>query len=304
MRSGAFGQHRRCRSVQDEEVIDHGDFAAALVPSPADAELRGVIVVTGAAAGIGRATALAAASFGAGLALCDRDADGLATLVDELNTSGLVMGPEDCHAEVLDVRDADAVAAFADAVRGRFGGVVGLVNNAGGTYRAAFADSSAKGDRSLVDENFTSVIGVTRAFLPLMGAGSAIVNVTSSEAFQAAPGFAVYAAMKAGVENLTRTLALELGDRGIRVNSVSPDGIATRADLSLGEGVQADSAFLPPPLPPLGRLGEPEECAAVIVWLLGDLARFVTGTSVHVDGGLHAAGGWHRRMPAGPPPPR
>ncbi len=266
------------------------------IPTVSDAGLAGrTVVITGAARGIGRATALTAAAFGARLAVCDRDADGLATLVDRLHQEGWVADPTDVHARVLDVRDADAVADFAAGVADRQELVHGLVNNAGGTYRASFVDSSAKGDRSLVDENFLSVVSVTRTFLPLMPDGSSIVNVTSSEAFQAAPGFAVYAAMKAGVENLTKSLALELGDRSIRVNCVSPDGIPTHGDEALADAVRSESEFVPPPLPPLGRFAPPEECASVIVFLLGDLARFVTGAGIHVDGGLHAAGGWHRR---------
>ncbi len=266
------------------------------LPTPDDARLDGrVVVVTGAANGIGRATALTAAAFGARVAVCDRDADGLATLVDRLTCDDLVASPADAHASVLDVRDDEAVQRFTAEVGERFGVVHGVVNNAGGTYRAPFTESSAKGDRSLIDENFTSVVAVTRAFLGLMVDGGSVVNVTSSEAFQAAPGFAVYAAMKAGVENLTKTLALELGERAIRVNSVSPDGIPTHGDEALAESVRATSPFLPPPLPPIGRFASPEECASVIVFLLGDLARFVTGTALHVDGGLHAAGGWHRR---------
>jgi NAD(P)-dependent dehydrogenase (short-subunit alcohol dehydrogenase family) len=268
----------------------------APLPTPDHARLDDrVVVVTGAARGIGRATALTAAGFGAKVAVCDRDADGLATLVDRLTGDGLVAAAEDVHAAVLDVREIDAVAEFAGEVGHRYGIVHGVVNNAGGTYRSSFVDSSPKGDRSLVDENFTSVVAVTRAFLPLMTDGGSIVNVTSSEAFQAAPGFAVYAAMKAGVENLTKTLALELGDRGIRVNSVSPDGIHTAADQELIQSVRERSPFLPPALPPIGRFAPPEECASVIAFLLGDLARFVTGSAVHVDGGLHAAGGWHKR---------
>ncbi len=250
-----------------------------------------VVVVTGAANGIGRATALLCARFGARVAACDRDADGLETLSTEIGVLGGT-----CVTDALDVRDADAVRGFVATVAERLGHVHGLVNNAGGTFRAAFLDSSSKGDHALVTENFTSVVEVTRAVVAVMApTGGAVVNVTSSEAFQAAPGFAVYAAMKAGVESLTKTLALELGERGVRVNSVSPDGIPTSGDASLAESVRATSDFLPPPVPPLGRFAPPGECASVIVFLLGDLARFVTGTAVHVDGGLHAAGGWHRR---------
>ena len=250
-----------------------------------------VVVVTGAANGIGRATALLAAGFGADLAVCDRDAEGLAGVADEVRALG-----RQVHDDVLDVRDDDAVARFAEGVGDRFDRVHGVVNNAGGTFHAPFMESSAKGDQALIAENFTSVVGVTRAFVPLMaGRSASVVNVTSSEAFQAAPGFSVYAAMKAGVESLTRTLALELAADGVRVNSVSPDGIPTSGDAALAAEVQATSEFLPPPVPPIGHHAPPEDCASVIVFLLGDLARFVTGTAVHVAGGLHAAGGWHRR---------
>jgi 3-oxoacyl-[acyl-carrier protein] reductase len=247
-------------------------------------------VVTGAARGIGRATAVAFARFGMDVAVCDRDESGLGTLRAELEAIGAGV-----VAETLDVRDLDAVDGFAALVAERFGGVDAVVNNAGGTFRADFLAGRPKGDRALVDENFLSVVNVTRAFVPLMaGRSGAVVNVTSTEAFQAAPGFAVYAAMKAGQESLTKTLALELGQLGIRVNSVSPDGIHTTGDDALGAEVLNDPTFVVPPVPPLGFYAGPEQCASVIVFLVGDMARFVTGCAVHVDGGLHAAGGWHR----------
>jgi NAD(P)-dependent dehydrogenase (short-subunit alcohol dehydrogenase family) len=259
--------------------------------SPDRVRLDGRVgVVSGAANGIGRATALALARFGMDIAVCDRDAEGLATLTAEAEGVGVRV-----VAETFDVRDLPAVEAFAARVGDRFGGVDALVNNAGGTFRAEFLAGGPKGDRALMDENFTSVLYLTRAFVPLMqGRAGSIVNVTSSEAFQAAPGFAVYAAMKSGQESLTKTLALELGQQGIRVNSVSPDGIPTPGDQPNADATLAAQVFVAPPVPPIGFFAGAEDCAAVIVFLVGDMARFVTGCAVHVDGGIHAAGGWHR----------
>jgi 3-oxoacyl-[acyl-carrier protein] reductase len=235
-----------------------------------------VAVVTGAAAGIGRATVVSLASYGARVAGCDRDGDGLASLSEATLTS------------VLDVRDVDAVGAFAEQVGTELGGVDIIVNNAGGTFISAFADLSPKGDEALVRENLLSVAWVTRALIPLLRDRGSIVNVTSIEAYRAAPTYSIYAAAKAGVENLTRTLALELGDRGIRVNTVAPDMIATPGVGDLEGSIR----------PPIGRIGKPEEVASVVAFLASDLASYVTGSTVHVDGGNLAAAGW-RRAPDG-----
>ncbi len=236
-----------------------------------------VTVVTGAAVGIGRATALALARFGADVAICDRDADNLATAAKEIEQSG-----RRAHSEVLDVRDTDAVRAFVD---GLGNGVDVLVNNAGGGFRADFVDVNDKGQDALVRENFLSVTNFVRAAVPHMardGRQGSIVNVTSIEAHRAAPGFAVYSAMKAAVANLTKSLALELGSRNIRVNAVAPDVIPTPG---IGDV---------PVHTPLPRAGHVDDVAAAIVYLAGDLSSFVTGTTLHVDGGNLAAAGWHR----------
>lgn len=247
---------------------------------PADALLTGrVALVTGAAVGIGEATAVALAAFGADLAVCDRDEANLASTATAVEAAG-----RQCEVGILDVREPEAVSAFVAAVAARFGRIDVLVNNAGGGFHAPFLDVNAKGEDTLVRENFTSVTGLVRAVVPHMPPGGSIVNITSIEAHRAAPGYAVYSAMKAAVTSLTLSLALELGDREIRVNCVAPDVIPT-------PGV-GDLGVVRTPLP---RAGRAEDVAAAVVYLAGGLAAFVTGTTIHVDGGNHAAGGWHRR---------
>jgi NAD(P)-dependent dehydrogenase (short-subunit alcohol dehydrogenase family) len=238
-----------------------------------------VAIVTGAAAGIGRATSLALARFGCDLAMCDRDGDGLARVAEEIREFGrrAVTG-------VFDVRDGAAVTAFVDVVHDELRAVHVLVNNAGGGFHAPFLGVSENGERALVEENLTSVTSFIRATVPLMTHGGSIVNVTSIEAHRAAPGYAIYAAAKSAVANLSASLALELGVRLIRVNCVAPDVIPTPGVGDLpGE-----------PRTPLPVRADADDVAAAVVFLASDLSRFVTGTTIHVDGGNLAAGGWRR----------
>jgi NAD(P)-dependent dehydrogenase (short-subunit alcohol dehydrogenase family) len=244
----------------------------------ADALLDGrVAVVTGAARGIGEAIARAFAAYGADLALCDRDEGGLAACARAVEACG-----RRALAVAFDVRDEAACADFVARVRGAFPRIDVLVNNAGGGFQSAFLDVNAKGRDALMRENFTQVAELVRLVVPAMGEGGSIVNVTSIEAHRAGPGYAIYSAMKAAVANLTKSLALELGARGIRVNCIAPDVIPT-------PGLPAE---LPPT--PLARRGHADDVAGAAVYLASSLSRFVTGTTLHVDGGNHAAGGWHR----------
>ncbi len=237
-----------------------------------------VAVVTGAAVGIGEAVAGALARFGAHVGVCDRDVPNLDATADTIEAAGRrVVAAE------LDVREEAASATFVERVADELGPIDILVNNAGGGFFADFLGVNAKGQDALIRENFGSVTNLVRPTVARMPArGGSIVNLTSIEAHRAAPGFAVYSAMKAAVANLTMSLALELGPRRIRVNCVAPDVIPT-------PGVGPIEVHTPLPI-----AGEADDIAAAVVFLAGDLARFVTGTTIHVDGGNLAAGGWHR----------
>lgn len=247
---------------------------------PEHATLAGrVAVVTGAAVGLGAAIAGAFARFGAQLALCDRDAENLEATAQLARDAGV-----EVLTGQLDVRDAAAVSDFFASVGERFGHAEVLVNNAGGGFQSSFLDLSERGQEALERENFGSVAHCIRAFVPLVPeAGGSIVNLSSVEAQRAAPGFAVYAAMKAGVESLTRSLALEFADLNIRVNCVAPDMIPTPGIGALPEGRT-----------PLRGPGRPEDVAGAVVFLASGLSAFVTGSTLHVDGGTRAAGGWRR----------
>ena len=247
-----------------------------------------VAVVTGAARGLGRATATALARFGADVAICDREQADLESCRARIEASG-----RRCYSELLDVREEDSVREFLESVERKLGRIDVLVNNAGGGFWSPFLDVTAKGELALIRENFGSVTACIRHAVPLMKPGASIVNVTSIEAHRAGPGFAIYSAMKAAVANLTRTLSMELAGHRIRINCVAPDMIRTP-----GDGVLASDAD--PMLPGLEETswpeqGHPDDCAAAVIYLAGDASRFVTGSTIHLDGGNWAAGGWKVR---------
>jgi len=259
--------------------LDAADDRGTAIPDrPID--LRGrLALVTGAARGIGAGCARALSASGASLALCDRDPGPLDALAAELRARGA-----EVTTGVFDVRDQPAVAAFVSGLAPRARPIHVLVNNAGGTFAADFLDLSARAEDALVAENFTSVGHCIRAVVPRMPEeGASIVNITSIEAWRAAPRYAVYAAMKAAVESLSRSLSLELAGRGIRVNCVAVDAVETPGL----DGARVET--------PLARMGHPADVAGAVLYLASDLSRFVTGTTLHVDGGTHAAGGWRRQ---------
>ena len=175
----------------------------------------------------------------------------------------------------------------------RFGTVDVLVNNAGGVFPKPFLETSEKGFDTLYRSNLKHVLLCSQAVAAHMveaGHGGAMVNITSIEGVRAAPLFAAYAAAKAGVINLTKTLALELAPYDIRVNAIAPDITITEGLLAVGGAGSTERMGL---TVPMGRTGHVDECAGAAVFLASGLSSYVTGHTLHVDGGTAASMGWY-----------
>ena len=260
-----------------------------------------VALVTGGGGGIGRAIALCMADMGANVAIIDNipeRCDEVAARVRERGREVLTFP--------YNVMEADKVAEAVAATGERFGRLDILVNNAGGVTRRNFADLVEKNWRRHIDLNLVSNLAATSAAIPIMiagGRGGSIINVTSIEGSRAAPGYAVYAACKAGINNLTRTLALELAEHGIRVNSIAPDYTETPGTRGNFTGpVDESKWYRPGPSGqasirsriPAGRWGLDGECAQAAVFLASNMASHVTGIVTPADGGSWASSGWVR----------
>jgi 3-oxoacyl-[acyl-carrier protein] reductase len=244
-----------------------------------------VAVVTGGGRGIGRAICRRLATEGATVTLCGRELGPLQQVAEQIDPSG-----ERTLARSVDVSDAAAIEQFIDDVAARFGGLDILVNN------AALTAASRIGFAELVDmpiEEWTRVIGVnlSGAFYASRAAGrimrerrsGAIVNISSVHAHVPHAQTPHYDAAKAGIEALTRNLALSLGPYGVRVNGVAPGPIdvSGTADAFTPEQRAAQGRWTV-----LGRFGQPEEIAAVVAFLASDDASYVTGQTLIADGGF------------------
>jgi NAD(P)-dependent dehydrogenase (short-subunit alcohol dehydrogenase family) len=252
-----------------------------------------VAVVTGGGGGIGRAISETFAAHGAKVVVADIDRDRAS---DTANAISHVGG--DVVAHVVDVREPRQVTELADATMEAYGRVDVLVNNVGHyLYRGApFLDTKEEQWNSLYDVNLRHVFLCTRAFAPTMveqGDGGSIVNVSTVEAFRGMPMMAVYSAFKAGVTQFTKSLALELGNDGVRVNAIAPD-LTQSIQVDYDRWVPAEQRHLITTWVPVGRFGTADDIAGVALFLASDLSAFVTGTTVHADGGSLAAGGWFR----------
>ncbi len=267
---------------------------------PAAALLTGkVAVVTGGGGGIGRGIAEAFAAYGCRVVVAEIDADRATETELAIRDGG-----GEALACVTDVREADQVTALAETTRDRFGRVDVLVNNVGHYVvrgGADFVDTAPEQWHELYRTNLEHVFLCTRAFVPMLleqGDGGSIINVSTVEAFRGIPRHSVYAAFKGAITQFTKSLALELGNAGVRVNAIAPD-LTQSLQVRYDRWVPEDQRHLIPTWVPIGRFGTADDLAGVAVFLASDLSAFVTGTTVHADGGSLAAGGWFRREEGG-----
>ncbi len=266
-----------------EEVVEDPEAAPLL----ANRSLRGrCAIVTGGATGIGRAIAIAFARQGVHVAFnyYDASGDGAVQAEAERTAREIAQLEVRTYVEACDVRDSVAVADFVERAEDALGAVHILVNNAGIARDRALWRLTDEQWTEVLDTNLTGAFHMIRAVAPRFRSqgGGKIVNVSSVHAMRSEFGLANYSASKAGLLALTRSAALELGPSNVNVNAVAPGYIRTTR---LTNGVPAEILDQARERAALGRLGDPQDVAHVVVFLCSELARHVTGTVVPVDGG-------------------
>jgi len=238
-------------------------------------------IVTGGGSGIGRATCVRMAAEGARVCVFDLDGDSARAVAKEVNGD----------AWAVDVADAAAVGEAVGGAAERMGGLSIMFNNAGTSFLGPLHDYTPEAWERIVAVNLTGVFNGIRGAGPLIRAngGGSIVNTASISGVRPAAGEAPYAAAKAGIVALTAVAALEYAPE-VRVNAVSPGMIATKLTEPLQLFPDRMLEFVAKT--PLGTIGTPEDVAGVVVFLCSDMARFVTGQNLVVDGGmiLHGSG--------------
>jgi len=234
-------------------------------------------IVTGSSSGIGEAIAERFAADGTDVVVCSREMDNVEPVAESIDAEQ----PGDALAVECDVTDRDAVAALVGATVEEFGGVDVLVNNAGASFMANFDDISENGWSTIVDINLTGTVNcIQEAADALKDGGGSVVNFSSVAGQQGAPYMSHYAAAKAGVENLTTTLAFEWADDDVRINCIAPGFVATPGVASqmgvTGEDIDRDDVDR--------RIGTSEEIADVAQFLASPAASYLTGETITARG--------------------
>ena len=235
-------------------------------------------LVTGGSRGVGRGIVLALAQAGANVLTCYRqDAEAAQSLARELKET-----PGQHHVMQADVTQPDEVTELIGECRDRLGSLHVVVNNAGTISHVPFAELTLAEWHRVIDTNLTAAAQVIQQALPLLADGSSVIGIGSRVATVGIPLRAHYTAAKAGLIGLSRSLAKELGPRGIRVNVIAPGVIDTEEAKQL----PAERREHYTRLAALGRLGRPDEVGAAVLFLASDESSYITGETLHVDGGI------------------
>jgi len=256
-----------------------------------------IVAVTGGALGIGGGVSRRFATDGAHVVLADINADAANSTARAIRDTGGDVSV--VHADVTTDAGIDALAEGVSAVDG--GRIDVLVNNVGDfrPTKSTFLRTEPSQWETMHRINYWHVLAATHRLAPAMVAQGhgAIVNVSTVEAFRGIPSNSVYSGYNAAVSAFTKSLAIELGPSGVRVNAIAPDLIDTPQTPAEAMLAGRDPGLLPSWIP-LGRFGEPADCADVVAFLASEESRFVTGHTIPVDGGTLAASGWYKRMSA------
>lgn len=239
-------------------------------------------IVTGGGQGIGRAIVSALHAAGTNVVI-NYVADAAGKNAELAEAFAKSLGDR-VLAAVADVRKPAELAAMVDSAAARFGAVDFLINNAGILRDKSFRKMSQGDWQDVIDTNLTGVFNACQAAVEKMRDGGAIVNVASLSAAMGFFGQANYASAKAGVVTLTKVLSKELARRNIRVNAVAPGVINTE----MGQSIPEENRKVMLTNIPLGRFGEPEEIASVVLFLCSDLSSYVTGQTIQINGGWYA----------------
>ena len=256
-----------------------------------------VAFITAGANGIGEGAAVHLARQGARVAIADIDTENgerVAGTIRALGGQALFIPTNVMHTEQIEA----AVTRTAE----HFGRIDILINNAGGVRQNGFMKQKERSWRKHIDMNFISMLAATSACGKVMidGArGGTIIKIASSEGLRAAPGYAVYAACKAGIVSFTRSMALELSEHGIRVHALAPDMIDTAGLRSVSAADTPEMNAARDRYIPLGRVGHMEEITNLMVFLCSGMSSYLTGITIPVDGGTIASSGWTRSPATG-----